>query len=114
MKIRQYTRDGKEIKNIADSCHKWKNNSKENRPEDFVVIKQLEIDDIVTDPYGEVQEVQKLSDPVEEVYCGWEWDNGWNCLVRMVVKKEMVILDRRPNGWKFFEDFNAHRPNFLV
>ena len=113
MKIRYYGQDGKEIKTPCEPSYFYRNNSKENRPPDYVVIKQLEIKEMITDPYGQEQEINKLSDPVEEVYCGWVLENEtWYCTVRMVVRRQEVILDRRPVGWKFFEEFNKHRPDF--
>ncbi len=114
MKIRYYSQEGQEICKDEASPYKYCKNIKENRPQDFVIIKQLESQEILIDPYGQEQEVAKLSDPVEEVYCGWVWENEcWNCLVRMVVRKQEVILDRRPSWWKFFEKFNENRPRFV-
>lgn len=114
MKVRYYNVNGDEIKSNVDPSYAWRNNPKEDKPQDFVIIKQLEIDNVVTDPYGNPQEIHKLSDPVEEVYCGWEWNDGtWYCLIRLIVKKGEILKDRRPTWWKFFEDFNKNRPRFL-
>lgn len=115
MKIRFYNQQGEEIeKEKSDPYCKWHRNSKTNRPQDYVMIKQLEIKEVLLDPYGREQEIVKLSEPVEEVYCGWVWENeSWYCLVRMVVKKNQVIIDRRPAGWKFYDKFNQNRPRFV-
>ena len=114
MKISCYNGQGEEIKLECDPCYKWRNNPKKDRPKDFVMVKQLESVETITDPFGEIQELKKLSKPVEEVYYGWVWENGsWNCLIRMVVQKDVIVLDRRPVGWKFFEKFQANKPRSL-
>ena len=114
MKISFYDVKGNEIKTPVDPSHMWRNNKKEDKPLDFVTIKQAEIDEVVTDPYGNDQTIRKLSSPVEEVYHGWEWENGtWYCVIRLVVQKKMIVLDRRPSWWKFFEEFQANKPRSL-
>lgn len=115
MKIRFYNQWGEEIEKGKSDPYKYRKNHKNHRPQDYVMIKQLESHEILTDPYGQEQEIVKLSEPVEEVYCGWVWENeGWCCLVRMIVKKEQVLLDRRPVDWKFYDIFNQNRPKFVV
>lgn len=112
---RCFTVDGKQIKTRIDPAYAWVNNAKDDKPQDFVMIKQLEIDEVVTDPYGNSQEIHKLSEPVEENYFRWVWENGqWYCMCCMVVRNKAIILDRRPSWWKFFEEFNENRPRLTV
>ena len=115
MKNRYFTVDGKEIKMSIDPYYAGVNNAKEDKPADFVMIKQAEINEVVTDPYGNEQEIHKLSEPLEELYFRWVWENDqWYCLCCLIVKNKTIVMDRRPSWWKFFEEFNANRPRFTV
>lgn len=113
MRISYYNSEGQKINSPIEPAYMFRNNAKNDRPEDFVAIKQLEINEMVTDPYGVQSEITRLSDPVEEVYHRWIWDSGWYCVITMIIKKNEIILDRRPNFWKFFEEFNQNRPRLI-
>ena len=114
MLIRNFDVKGKEIKGPIAPCYRYLKNSKEDVPPDFVTISQLEIQEVVTDPYGQSQTITKLSSPVEEVYNRWVWENEqWNCVVVAVVKNKQIVLDRRPSWWKFLEEFNGNRPRSI-
>ena len=113
MKIRYFNKRGQEIKTSIEPSYKFRNNKENEKPEDFVAIKQLEINEMVTDPYGVQSELTQLSAPVEEIYHRWVWDGGWYCVITMIIKKNEIILDRRPSFWKFFEEFNQNRPRLI-
>jgi len=113
MITRYFDKNGQELKVPINPAHLWTNNAKDNRPPDYVIIKQNEVEEMLTDPYGQSTMIRHLSEPVEEVYCRWQWDSGtWYHLICMVVRGNQVIIDRRPNGWSFYEEFQKHRPRF--
>lgn len=107
MKIRYYNKQGELLSTAVDPAYLYRNNNGKERPQDFVIIKQREFEEMITDPYGNQSMITKLSDPVEEVYCRWEWaDGSWYCLIAAVIKNGQLIVDRRPSNWKFIEEFN--------
>lgn len=111
MKIRYFNGKGEEIKTAVCPTYSWRHNTEDNRPQDFVIVKQLEIEKHLTDPYGEPFVMTELSDPVEEDYCRWEWQDGsWYCMISCIIQKQVITLDRRPAGWTLVEDFNKNRP----
>lgn len=113
MRIRYYNIKGEEIESAVEPSYAWRNNSEDNKPEDYVSIGQAEIREMITDPYGVQSEIVKYSEPVEEVYHRWVWENGsWYSVICMVIRKGEIIIDRRPDYWKFFERFNERRPSF--
>ena len=113
MKIRYYNIEGREIKTSQCPTYLWRNNTEDDRPQDFVIVKQLEMEKHITDPYGKPMKLVELSEPVEEDYCRWEWEDGsWYCVICCIMQKGVITLDRRPDGWSFLEKFNGNRPNF--
>ena len=113
MITRYFNRNGDEIKTSVCPSHLWIHNAENERPQDFVIIKQNEAEEMIVDPYGQESLITHLSNPVEEDYCRWVWDNGvWNCVISLVIKEDQVIIDRRPGGWSFYEDFQKNRPRF--
>lgn len=113
MKIRFYDEKGDEIKTPIEPAYYYRNNPQDQKPPDFVIVKQAEIEKVTSDPYGQSLTFTELTEPLEEIYCRWEWDSGtWYCVICMIVRRENVIQDRRPSWWKFFERFNERRPSF--
>ena len=97
---------------IVNPLHSGRTAPKERRPQDFVEITQLEYRQVVTDPYGEEQETSSLGNPIEEVYYRWVWENEtWYPLITAVVKNSVFVIDRRPEGWDFVEQFNQNKPD---
>ena len=114
MKIRFYDEKGNQIKTPIEPGYYFRNNTREQRPPDFVIVKQVEIEKVTTDPFGQPITFIELTEPVEEIYCRWEFDSGtWYCLVSFIVRKNAVIKDCRPTWWKFYEKFNENRPRFV-
>lgn len=106
MKIRYFNQNGEQIKTAVDPAYLYRNNKEKDRPQDFVIIKQKEFEQPIIDPFGNESIIQKLSDPVEEVYCRWVWSDGsWYCTISAVIKEGQFVLDRRPEWWKFVENF---------
>lgn len=107
MRIRYFTQDGKQIQTAVDPAYLYRNNQEKDQPKDFVIIKQKEFERPITDPYGNQSIFTGYTEPVEEVYCRWVWDNGsWYCVIAAVIQNGELILDNRPDWWKFVEKFN--------
>ena len=71
--------------------HTGRNQSKDNRPEDYVEIVQTEYMKMVSDPYGNDVESYALGEPVEERYIGWRWENEtWYPSVYLVIKGGVI------------------------
>lgn len=116
MKIRYYDEQGNEIKTKLDPAYLWRNNPFKEKPKDYVMIKQLEIQKMTTDPNGEPMFYTELSEPVEETYYRWDWQDGmWYVVCCLIMKKGTIVKGgyRCPKGWKFVENFNMHRPNLM-
>lgn len=112
MKIRYFNIRGEEIVSSVCPTYVWRNNAREDVPQDFVIIKQMEIEKHITDPYGQPLTITELSEPLEEDYCRWEWQDGsWYCVLSCIIQKQVMTMDRRPVGWDFVEKFNQNRPS---
>lgn len=113
MKIRHYTQDGVEITSTHNPAYTWRKNPRDERPQDFVTITQMETVELLTSPEGEEIEAVKLSSPVEEAYHTWKWQDGmWYCVIVFVIGRGGEIkVGEIPENYEFYKEFNRHFPN---
>lgn len=78
----------------------------EDRPKDFVMIKQYQHFQYIRDKNGNLVKGAVLGNPIEETFYGWRWDeNVWDCVMYMLVLRGRVEIDNRPEWYKFVQNF---------